>query len=100
MLFYVCNDYFGGNLMNKAKITFKGQVTIPKEVRNSLDIKEGDSVIFVIQKDYAVLKPLKKKSLKDFYGVLPATQPYSGMESVREKVHHKIAKHLLGKEKE
>jgi len=99
MLFYVCNDYFGGNVMNKAKVTFKGQVTIPKEVRNSLDIKEGDSVIFVIQKDHAVLKPLKKKSLKDFYGVLPATQPYSGMESVREKVHHKLAKHLLGKEK-
>ena len=86
--------------MNKAKITLKGQVTIPKEVRNSLDIKEGDSVIFVIQKDHAVLKPLKKKSLKDFYGVLPATQPYSGMESVREEVHHKLAKHLLGKEKE
>jgi antitoxin PrlF len=86
--------------MNKAKVTFKGQVTIPKEVRNSLDIKEGDSVIFVIQKDHAVLKPLKKKSLKDFYGVLPATQPYSGMESVREKVHNKLAKHLLGKEKE
>ena len=86
--------------MNKAKITFKGQVTIPKEVRNSLDIKEGDSVIFVIQKDHAVLKPLKKKNLKDFYGVLPAIRPYPGMESVREEVHRKMAKHLLGKEKE
>ena len=100
MQLLICNDNTGGNPMNKAKITFKGQVTIPKEVRNSLDIKEGDSVIFVIQKDHAILKPLKKKSLKDFYGVLPATQPYSGMESVREKVHHKLAKHLLGKEKE
>ena len=86
--------------MNKAKITFKGQVTIPKEVRNSLDIKEGDSVIFVIQKDHAVLKPLKKKSLKDFYGILPATRPYPSMESVREEVHHKLSKHLLGSEKE
>ena len=100
MLILKCNDNSGGNLMNKAKITFKGQVTIPKEVRNSLDIKEGDSVIFVIQKDHAVLKPLKKKSLKDFYGVLPATQSYPGMESVREKVHHKLAKHLLGRENE
>ena len=86
--------------MNRAKITFKGQVTIPKEVRNSLDIKEGDSVIFVIEKDHAVLKPLKKKDLKCFYGILPATQPYPGMESVREEVHHELAKHLLGKEKE
>ena len=86
--------------MNKAKVTFKGQVTIPKEVRNSLDIKEGDSVIFVIEKDHAVLKPLKQKSLKDFYGILPATRPYPDMESVREEVHHKLAKRLLGKEKE
>ena len=86
--------------MNKAKVTFKGQVTIPKEVRNSLDIKEGDSVIFVIEKDHAVLKPLKKKNLKYFYGILPATRPYPGMESVREEVHHELAKHLLGKEKE
>ena len=85
--------------MNKAKITFKGQVTIPKEVRNSLDIKENDSVIFVIQKDHTVLKPLKKKSLKDFYGILPATQPYPSMESVREEIHHKLSKHLLKKEK-
>ena len=86
--------------MNKAKVTFKGQVTIPKDVRNSLDIQEGDSVIFVIQKDHAVLKPLKRKSLKDFYGVLPATKPYPGMESVRERVHHKVSKHLVGKEKQ
>jgi antitoxin PrlF len=85
--------------MNKAKITFKGQITIPKEVRDSLDIKEGDSVLFVIEKDHAVLKPLKKKNLKDFYGILRATRPYPGTESVREEVHHKLARHLLGKEK-
>jgi antitoxin PrlF len=100
MLFYVCNDYFGGNAMNKAKVTFKGQVTIPKEVRNALDIEEGDSIIFAIDEDHAVLKPLKKKSLKDFYGVFPAIRPYPGMETVRKGVHQKLAKHLLGKEKE
>ena len=86
--------------MNKAKITFKGQITLPKEVRNSLDIKEGDSVIFVIEKDHAVLRPLKKKSLKDFYGALPAKRPYPGIESIREEVHHKLATKFLRKEKE
>src|SRR4030042_6328712 len=96
----MCNDNIGGNLMNKAKITLKGQVTIPKEVRNSLDIKEGDSVIFVIQKDNAVLKPLKKKSLKDFYGILPATRPYPGMEPIRKEVHRKFSKNILAKETE
>ena len=49
--------------MNKAKITFKGQVTIPKEIREALTIQEGDSVIFEVEGDHAVLKPLKKKSV-------------------------------------
>jgi len=85
--------------MTTAKITYKGQVTIPKEVREALDIKEGDSVIFRVEKDHAVMKPLRKKTLKDFYGILPAKRPYPGVESVREEVHQKIAKHLLGEGK-
>ncbi len=83
--------------MNKAKITFKGQVTIPKEVREALTIQEGDTVIFEVQGDHAVLKPIKNKSLGDFYGVLPATRPYPGSEAIRKEVHHKIAKHLRHK---
>lgn len=84
--------------MSRAKITFKGQVTIPKEVRNALGIEEGDSVIFMVEKDRAILKPLKKKSLRDFYGILPATHPFRGIESVRKEVHRNISKHLLEKE--
>jgi antitoxin PrlF len=90
----------GGNAMNKAKITFKGQVTIPKEVRNALAIKEGDFVSFIVEKDHAVLKPLKKKSLSEFYGTLPATRPYPGIEAVREEVHKKIVKRFSRKKAE
>lgn len=36
---------------NMAKITSKGQVTIPKFVRNALKISEGDEIIFEIQGD-------------------------------------------------
>ena len=78
--------------MKKAKITFKGQVTIPKEIRNALAIKEGDSVIFIVEGDHAVLKPIKRKSLLDFYGALTATRPYPGLEAMREELHHKRAK--------
>jgi len=85
-------NIFGGNIMNKAKITFKGQITIPKEIRNALAIKEGDSVIFMVEGDHAILRPIRKKSLLDFYGALPATWSYPGLETIREEVHHKIAK--------
>jgi antitoxin PrlF len=80
--------------MNKAKITFKGQVTIPKEIREALTIQKGDTVIFEVEGDHALLKPLKKKPLADFYGVLPATRSYPGSDAIRKEVQHKIGKRL------
>lgn len=38
-----------------ARVTSKGQVTIPKEVRDAIDIAQGDSVIFRIVRDHAVM---------------------------------------------
>jgi AbrB family looped-hinge helix DNA binding protein len=38
-----------------AKVTSKGQVTIPKEVRDALGITEGDQVVFRVQQHHAVL---------------------------------------------
>ena len=33
--------------MNLARITAKGQITIPIEIRKSLGVKEGDKVVFI-----------------------------------------------------
>lgn len=38
-----------------ATVTSKGQVTIPKGVRDALGIQEGDTVIFRVEGDRAVL---------------------------------------------
>lgn len=38
-----------------AKMTSKGQVTIPKAVREALGIKQGDEVVFRIQGNRAVM---------------------------------------------
>ena len=40
-----------------AKVTSKGQVTVPKAVREALGIKEGDEVVFRVEGDRAVLGP-------------------------------------------
>jgi len=38
-----------------AKVTSKGQVTVPKAVRDALGIREGDAVVFRVEGDRAIL---------------------------------------------
>jgi AbrB family looped-hinge helix DNA binding protein len=38
-----------------AKVTSKGQVTVPKAVREALGIREGDEVVFRVEGNRAVL---------------------------------------------
>lgn len=38
-----------------ARVTSKGQVTVPKAVRDALGIREGDEVVFRVEGERAVL---------------------------------------------
>ena len=44
--------------MDTAKLTSKGQVTIPKKVRRALGLRQGDLVRFDVQDRRAVLSKL------------------------------------------
>ncbi len=39
----------------RAKLTSKGQVTIPASVREALDLHEGDEVVFRVERSRALL---------------------------------------------
>jgi len=42
-------------MIDNAKVMSKGQVTIPKEIRNLLKINEGDRVTFICEGDRAIV---------------------------------------------
>ena len=42
-------------MIDNAKVMSKGQVTIPKEVRDLLKVAEGDRVTFICEGDYAIV---------------------------------------------
>jgi len=56
--------------MSTATVTSKGQVTIPKDVRDALNLKKGTELTFVVQQDGSVLVRPKTRSLRDMMGML------------------------------
>lgn len=46
-----------------ASVTSKGQVTIPKEIRELLGIIEGDKVLFMIEEDRVVVRKVSSEKL-------------------------------------
>jgi antitoxin PrlF len=56
--------------MALATITTKGQVTIPKSVRDSLLLSTGDKIEFVVtDKREALIRPISKK-VDEVFGIL------------------------------
>lgn len=55
--------------MEVAKVTSKGQVTLPKNIRDKFHITTGDLIAFVISGNKAEL--MRLGSLDDFYGSIP-----------------------------
>ncbi len=50
--------------MNKIKITSKGQITLPREIRDELEIKEGSYLSGYIKDGNIILRPLPQDSDK------------------------------------
>ena len=48
--------------MSNTKISSKGQITIPKEIRDKLNLKPGDRIIVEAREHAAIVRPLKKPS--------------------------------------
>lgn len=68
-----------------AKVTSKGQVTIPKHVRDALGIVEGDEVVFRVEEHRAILA--RTPHLLDLAGVIevPAAKRGIGWDEIRSR---------------
>lgn len=70
----------------------KGQMTIPREIRDSLKLRPSDKIVIVLEKGQAVLKPLRG-NIMDLAGSveIPKSEKPIDFQKVREKVKKRIA---------
>ena len=80
--------------MAMARVSSKGQVTIPQAVRKQFDIQQGDDLLFMEEDGCLKVRVLKKRKLTDLYGIFPSTRPYTSWEEIREIVGWEIGRQL------
>lgn len=69
--------------MSITKLSSKGQITIPKEVREKLDLGPGDRVLVEVAGHAAVIRPLEKPS-ESMRGIGKETKTKLGNVSATE----------------
>jgi antitoxin PrlF len=77
--------------MSTARVTSKGQITIPAGVRRALGIDQGDDLQFEVTSERsAELRVVKRRRLSELYGALAATRPFPGKDEIREEVGREL----------
>lgn len=76
-----------------AKVTSKGQITIPKEVRDALGLDKGTTVMVIERDGEAILRPKTGRAvdLAGFLGKPPSARALT-IEEIDEAIGEAVAK--------
>ncbi len=78
-----------------AKVSKKGQVTIPKAIRKKLNIGQDSAVLFVIENGEVKLKDVPSGSPEELAGSLREyAETYEPLDEIRLKIQEDLAKEI------
>jgi AbrB family looped-hinge helix DNA binding protein len=72
--------------MELAKITLRGQITIPVEIRKKLGVKDGDKVIFIEENGRIVMENSVRVALKDIQDAFQGEAERLGLKDEQDVV--------------
>jgi AbrB family looped-hinge helix DNA binding protein len=72
--------------MPSAKVTSKGQITIPQEVRNEMGVSEGDRIEFVRGADGRFTMIAATKSIMALKGLIPLRRKPATLEEMQQGI--------------
>lgn len=86
--------------MSEARMTSKGQITVPKEVRLKLNLKPGDRVLFIVEDDGAVRMRAANKDIASLRGVLPPPKRKATIEEIEASIARSAVARVLGHDRD
>ncbi len=60
--------------MAVSKVTRNFQITVPREIRETAGIKEGDTILFVREREEVVLRKIDKELMNNGFGLWKRAQ--------------------------
>ncbi|GHV70934.1 AbrB family transcriptional regulator [Spirochaetia bacterium] len=72
--------------MELAKITLRGQITIPVEIRKKLGVKDGDKVVFIEDNGRIVVENSVRLALKDVQSAFRGEAERLGLKNEQDVV--------------
>jgi antitoxin PrlF len=70
--------------MVRARLSSKGQLTIPQEIRERYGLDTGDEVEFISEEKGTYMIPIKRRNLMELYGSIKVNRPSPGIAKERE----------------
>ena len=80
--------------MSVSVLTKKGQTTIPKDIRNFLDLAPNDKILYLMEGNKVVIKPLKGNIL-DLKGSVKTKDKPIDFKKLRSETKKKLLAKLL-----
>jgi AbrB family looped-hinge helix DNA binding protein len=81
--------------MVRARITAKGQVTVPKEIRDRLGVGPGDDLDFEFAGERLEVRPIRRRRLAEFRGTFRVDRALDFADE-RERARRALAEHVFG----
>ncbi|MDR2742320.1 MAG: type II toxin-antitoxin system PrlF family antitoxin [Treponema sp.] len=72
--------------MELAKITLRGQITIPVEIRKKLGVKDGDKVVFIEENGRIVMENAVRLALRDVQNAFSGEAERLGLKDERDVI--------------
>jgi len=72
--------------MELAKITLRGQITIPAEIRKKLGVKDGDKVVFIEENGRIIMENSVMVALKDVQNAFQGEAERIGLKDEQDVV--------------